>query len=51
MMNEKEITKKVKQNQQQNSEMMYMNRIPHALWPRPQNVKRKQCCNKFNKIF
>ena len=26
-------------------------RIPHALWPKPQNVKQKQCCNKFNKIF
>jgi len=23
--------------------------IPHALWLKNQNMKRKQCCNKFNK--
>ena len=23
--------------------------IPHALWPKTQNIKRKQHCNKFNK--
>ena len=26
-------------------------KIPHALWPKNQNIKRKQCCNKFNKDF
>ena len=31
MMNEKEITKKVKQNQQQNSEMMYMTKTTMLL--------------------
>ena len=24
---------------------------PHASWPKNQNVKQKQCCNKFNKDF
>ena len=24
-------------------------KIPHALWPKKQNVKQKQYCNKFNK--
>ena len=23
--------------------------IPHALWPKNQNIKQKQYCNKFNK--
>ena len=26
-------------------------KIPHALWPKNQNVKQKQYCNKFNKDF
>ena len=26
-------------------------RIPHALWPKSQNRKQKQYCNKFNKNF
>ena len=26
-------------------------KIPHALWPRNQNIKQKQYCNKFNKEF
>ena len=26
-------------------------KTPHALWPKNQNVKRKQCCKKFNKDF
>ena len=26
-------------------------KIPHALRPKKQNVKQKQCCNKFNKDF
>ena len=25
--------------------------IPHVLWPKKQNVKQKQHCNKFNKDF
>ena len=25
--------------------------IPHASWPKNQNIKRKQHCNKFNKDF
>ena len=25
--------------------------IPHASWPKNQNVKQKQYCNKFNKDF
>ena len=25
--------------------------IPHALWPKTQNIKQKQHCNKFNKNF
>ena len=25
--------------------------IPHALWPKNQNIKQKQYCNKFNKDF
>ena len=25
--------------------------IPHALWPKNQGIKQKQCCNKFNKDF
>ena len=24
-------------------------KIPHALWPKNQNIKQKQYCNKFNK--
>ena len=24
-------------------------KIPHALRPKNQNIKQKQCCNKFNK--
>ena len=24
---------------------------PHALWPKNQNIKQKQYCNKFNKDF
>ena len=26
-------------------------KIPHALWPKNQSIKQKQCCNKFNKDF
>ena len=26
-------------------------KIPHALWPENQNIKQKQCCNKFNQDF
>ena len=26
-------------------------KIPHASWPRNQNIKQKQHCNKFNKDF
>ena len=26
-------------------------KIPHALWPKNQNIKHKQCCNKINKDF
>ena len=26
-------------------------KIPHALWPKSQNMKEKQYCNKFNKDF
>ena len=26
-------------------------RIPHASWPKNQNIKQKQYCNKFNKDF
>ena len=26
-------------------------KISHALWPKNQNVKQKQYCNKFNKDF
>ena len=26
-------------------------KIPHALWPKHQNIKQKQYCNKFNKDF
>ena len=26
-------------------------KIPHAAWPKNQNVKQKQYCNKFNKDF
>ena len=26
-------------------------KIPHASWPRKQNIKQKQFCNKFNKDF
>ena len=26
-------------------------KIPHASWPKSQNVKQKQYCNKFNKDF
>ena len=25
--------------------------IPHASWPRSQNVEQRQCCNKFSKDF
>ena len=25
--------------------------IPHASWPKKQNIKQKQHCNKFNKNF
>ena len=25
--------------------------IPHALWPKNQNIKQKQYCNKFNIDF
>ena len=26
-------------------------KIPHILWPKNQNIKQKQYCNKFNKTF
>ena len=26
-------------------------RIPHGLWPKNQDRKQKQCCNKSNKYF
>ena len=26
-------------------------KIPHAMWPKNQNIKQKQYCNKFNKDF
>ena len=26
-------------------------RVPHASWPKTQNIKQKQYCNKFNKDF
>ena len=26
-------------------------KLPHALWPKHQNIKQKQYCNKFNKDF
>ena len=26
-------------------------RFPHASWPKHQNIKQKQYCNKFNKDF
>ena len=26
-------------------------KIPHALWPKNQNIKQKQYCNKCNKDF
>ena len=26
-------------------------KIPHALWPKNQNIKQKQYCDKFNKDF
>ena len=26
-------------------------KIPHALWPKNQSIKQKQCCNRFNKDF
>ena len=26
-------------------------KIPHAPWPKNQNIKQKQYCNKFNKDF
>ena len=26
-------------------------KIPHSLWPKPQNIKQKQHCNKFSKDF
>ena len=26
-------------------------KIPHALWPKNQNIKQKQFCNKFDKDF
>ena len=26
-------------------------KISHALWPKPQNIKQKQNCSKFNKDF
>ena len=26
-------------------------KIPHASWPKYQNMKQKQYCNKFNKDF
>ena len=26
-------------------------KVSHALWPKEQNIKQKQYCNKFNKDF
>ena len=26
-------------------------KMPHASWPKKQNIKQKLCCNKFNKDF
>ena len=26
-------------------------KIPHVLQPKSQNIKQKQCCNKYNKAF
>ena len=26
-------------------------KVPYALWPKNQNIKQKQYCNKFNKDF
>ena len=26
-------------------------KIPHASWPKNQNIEQKQCCNTFNKDF
>ena len=26
-------------------------KIPYASWPKNQNMKKKQCCNKFSKDF
>ena len=26
-------------------------KIPHSSWPKKQNIKQKQYCNKFNKDF
>jgi len=26
-------------------------KTPHVLWPKNQNIKQKQYCNKFNKDF
>ena len=26
-------------------------KIPHASWPKNQNIKQKQYCNRFNKDF
>ena len=26
-------------------------KIPYALWPKNQNIRQKQYCNKFNKDF
>ena len=26
-------------------------KIPHGSWPKKQNIKQKQYCNKFNKDF
>ena len=26
-------------------------KIPHASWPKNQNIKQKQYCNEFNKDF
>ena len=26
-------------------------RIPHASWPKNQNMRQKQCCSRFNKDF
>ena len=26
-------------------------KIPYVLWPKNQNIKQKQYCNKFNKYF